>query len=472
VIKEEVFDRPLVPTSSGALGSSQRAMAFGGVKTEASSSSATALSFPTRVKSELELKREEDAALRRQEAHVRDMACKAICAIKHGLRKLDQIGMGRQFIPEDWDAEFAPVLGDYLQFLMTRPDQFRLTEYEPGFFEIENITGNVTVVAPTWRGARETVKQELSAAGARLPVSRGSRERIAGSSTMQGEVIRWCGGFGWISPDVSIDHPAAMKHHGDVFVHVSDVIGGSKFESGEKVQFIVYADKSGLGAEECRRIGGASKGFGRGNSKGGDGVDRRTSRSKAVAPLRPLASSHPARGDFIKPPSPSSSPASFPASALRALPPLRLATPVDASPLIAGRPSDSRSGNDLDVKKSDDEDADTTMKEDVVEEDLAEEDEVDVLGFVVEGEDDEDDELGFVVDADGDASITKAGCTSSASTKPSGIDSGDAVPPGFDVWALLTADDEAPESSQAHLVDASGQKRPLPGAPRACGSSA
>eukprot|EP00434_Breviolum_minutum_P024970 symbB.v1.2.022056.t1/scaffold1941.1/size95522/2 len=71
----------------------------------------------------------------------RDLTCKAICRVKRGLR----LGgtNGRPFIPEDWDTTFKPSLGSYIRFLLSRPDQFKVTEGAgPGLFTLEDITGN------------------------------------------------------------------------------------------------------------------------------------------------------------------------------------------------------------------------------------------------------------------------------------------------------------------------------------------
>lgn len=75
--------------------------------------------------------------------------------------------------------------------------------------------------------------------------SRISEERILG------EVKKWCGTYGWIRPSHPIQHTAAPKHVGDVFVHESDVVG-PKLEEGTAVNFLVYIDGDGLGAEQCK----------------------------------------------------------------------------------------------------------------------------------------------------------------------------------------------------------------------------
>eukprot|EP00930_Biecheleria_cincta_P104628 TRINITY_DN969_c1_g2_i1.p1 TRINITY_DN969_c1_g2~~TRINITY_DN969_c1_g2_i1.p1 ORF type:complete len:396 (+),score=99.49 TRINITY_DN969_c1_g2_i1:86-1189(+) len=88
---------------------------------------------------------------KRSEMTLRDLACKAICQIKQGLRKPGVQANGKPFMPKTWDRDFKPMLGSYIKFLLTRPDQFRVAEGAgPGLYTIEDVTGNRTVVAPSW----------------------------------------------------------------------------------------------------------------------------------------------------------------------------------------------------------------------------------------------------------------------------------------------------------------------------------
>ncbi|CAE7894119.1 unnamed protein product, partial [Symbiodinium necroappetens] len=87
---------------------------------------------------------------RRAEIALRDLACKAICRIKKGLRKPGAQSDGRPFIPEDWDELFKPHLGSYIRFLLSRSDQFRVVQgIGPGRYTVEDVTGDKTVVAPS-----------------------------------------------------------------------------------------------------------------------------------------------------------------------------------------------------------------------------------------------------------------------------------------------------------------------------------
>jgi len=68
---------------------------------------------------------------------------------------------------------------------------------------------------------------------------------------VNGQVISFKGKVGWIKPDEPLEHQLAQKHKGDIYLHIKDVMEGESPEKGKAVNFHVYADKSGLGAEEC-----------------------------------------------------------------------------------------------------------------------------------------------------------------------------------------------------------------------------
>ncbi|CAE7278074.1 unnamed protein product [Symbiodinium pilosum] len=97
-----------------------------------------------------EFQREPFIVRRRAEIALRDLACKAICRIKKGLRKPGAQIDGKPFIPQDWDQVFKPHLGSYIRFLLSRPDQFRVLQGSgPGRYAVEDVTGSKTVVAPS-----------------------------------------------------------------------------------------------------------------------------------------------------------------------------------------------------------------------------------------------------------------------------------------------------------------------------------
>ncbi|CAE7703963.1 cpped1 [Symbiodinium sp. CCMP2456] len=62
-------------------------------------------------------------------------------------------------------------------------------------------------------------------------------------------VLQWKRKFGWIRPDVELEHPEAFKNNWRVYVNVVDVRGQALY-SGARVSFYIYSDGKGLGAEE------------------------------------------------------------------------------------------------------------------------------------------------------------------------------------------------------------------------------
>lgn len=67
-----------------------------------------------------------------------------------------------------------------------------------------------------------------------------------------GRVIEWKNSHGWIEPQRPIEHPEISKHRGHIFVHAEDVF--PKWRTlivGSLVEFYLYYDGQGLGAEEC-----------------------------------------------------------------------------------------------------------------------------------------------------------------------------------------------------------------------------
>lgn len=107
---------------------------------------------------------------KRQALSLKDAGCKAICAIKHALRQPGAQADGQAFVPEDWDTAFKPMLGSYIKFLLSRPDQFRVIEGSaPGLFTVENVATTELVKAPAWGSwkkpykGKSEVKVELKA---------------------------------------------------------------------------------------------------------------------------------------------------------------------------------------------------------------------------------------------------------------------------------------------------------------------
>lgn len=89
-----------------------------------------------------------------------------------------------------------------------------------------------------------------AARGPAPPPDKSTRERVL-SARVTGRLMRWRGSWGFIQPSATIDHPAAEKHRGQVYLHQSDIHNGATLKEGTQVNFFLYADKDGLGAEHC-----------------------------------------------------------------------------------------------------------------------------------------------------------------------------------------------------------------------------
>eukprot|EP00811_Abedinium_folium_P001269 NODE_1115_length_2601_cov_8.357720.p1 GENE.NODE_1115_length_2601_cov_8.357720~~NODE_1115_length_2601_cov_8.357720.p1 ORF type:complete len:569 (-),score=222.78 NODE_1115_length_2601_cov_8.357720:821-2527(-) len=84
------------------------------------------------------------------ETMMRDIVCRAVCQIKHGVRAPGSQADSRPFMPEHWDEEFKPTLGSYKKFLLRRCDQFRIVEGgAPGLYTIELLPLR-PIAAATW----------------------------------------------------------------------------------------------------------------------------------------------------------------------------------------------------------------------------------------------------------------------------------------------------------------------------------
>ncbi|CAJ1384652.1 unnamed protein product [Effrenium voratum] len=82
-------------------------------------------------------------------------------------------------------------------------------------------------------------------AGHKLP-----RTRISEIPVL-GEVVEWKGKYGWIQPSEVIEHEKAHLRNGKIFVSLEDLVGIEELSPGRVVQFQLFSDASGLGAEEC-----------------------------------------------------------------------------------------------------------------------------------------------------------------------------------------------------------------------------
>lgn len=104
--------------------------------------------------------------------------------------------------------------------------------------------------------AEGAAKEETSEAKKEEEKAEVPRERI-GDERYIGLVVEWRGYMGWIQPLSKIEHEKATKHKGRIYLNVKDVSNsgsgrGSRVKEGSIVDFKVYADHDGLGAEECQ----------------------------------------------------------------------------------------------------------------------------------------------------------------------------------------------------------------------------
>jgi hypothetical protein len=83
------------------------------------------------------------------------------------------------------------------------------------------------------------------------PQDKSKRERLTWAP-IPGKVHEWKGSYGWIEPQLEIQHPEIIKHQGHIFVHPEDVVPKwTGLPAGALVEFHLYFDGDGLGAEEC-----------------------------------------------------------------------------------------------------------------------------------------------------------------------------------------------------------------------------
>mmetsp|Transcript_59110 Transcript_59110/g.155675 ORF Transcript_59110/g.155675 Transcript_59110/m.155675 type:complete len:384 (+) Transcript_59110:97-1248(+) len=73
-------------------------------------------------------------------------------------------------------------------------------------------------------------------------------------SMVKGEVVQWKGSHGWVSPTEPVKHDLATRRGGKVYVAKQDLVGCDALEEGTSVQFKLYVDASGIGAEEVTKL--------------------------------------------------------------------------------------------------------------------------------------------------------------------------------------------------------------------------
>ncbi|CAJ1459018.1 unnamed protein product, partial [Effrenium voratum] len=66
-----------------------------------------------------------------------------------------------------------------------------------------------------------------------------------------GQVWEWRGNYGWIIPFEPVRHPKASMRQGRIFVSRTDLANSKDLMPGTFVQFQIFEDEQGLGAEKC-----------------------------------------------------------------------------------------------------------------------------------------------------------------------------------------------------------------------------
>jgi len=87
-------------------------------------------------------------------------------------------------------------------------------------------------------------KDKGKVAGHLLPRERLSVEKFTGT------VTAWKGKYGWITPSEEVEHEKASKHGGKLFVGKEDLIDVTELTPESVVEFHIWEDSSGLGADE------------------------------------------------------------------------------------------------------------------------------------------------------------------------------------------------------------------------------
>merc|ERR1719272_988469 len=79
------------------------------------------------------------------------------------------------------------------------------------------------------------------------------RTRIS-EAPFSGTITAFKGKYGWIEPAESIEHPKANLHKGGLFFSSSDLALGEPLEPGTIVEYHIWEDDTGLGAEEVTPV--------------------------------------------------------------------------------------------------------------------------------------------------------------------------------------------------------------------------
>lgn len=104
----------------------------------------------------------------------------------------------------------------------------------------------MTLQRPSWSSVAQTSCKPIQ------PGEKGQR-----TTKCRGQMLAVLGSYGWILPHDNICHPDFERHAGRIWVHRNDFRKGSKPQESDEVEFFLYSDENGLGAEDCRvRVSG------------------------------------------------------------------------------------------------------------------------------------------------------------------------------------------------------------------------
>lgn len=104
--------------------------------------------------------------------------------------------------------------------------------------------GNKGWSKDNWQSASKGKGKGLRGQGHMLSATRISTDKFMGT------VKEWKGKYGWITPSETINHEKIEKHNGSLFVSMEKILGRSDLTEGATVDFHIYEDSAGLGAEE------------------------------------------------------------------------------------------------------------------------------------------------------------------------------------------------------------------------------
>jgi len=75
---------------------------------------------------------------------------------------------------------------------------------------------------------------------------------VISEATLAATVLEWKGSFGWVKLSEPIEHPAASRREGKVYLHKQDLKDGKELlAEGDMVLVQLYSDSHGLGAAEA-----------------------------------------------------------------------------------------------------------------------------------------------------------------------------------------------------------------------------